>query len=116
MKSVYSAVRTGSLNKAVCASSLKGSILYVPCVIFALFVLINRCSVHYFSHKFTCLTNMANAVLLCTAGQVSGSSVAKTGRPANGADENPHSSECQLNSVTHSMISGVLKAAFVNTR
>jgi len=24
MKSVYSAVRTGSLNKAVCASSLKG--------------------------------------------------------------------------------------------
>jgi len=25
MKSVYSAVRTGSLNKAVCASSLKGS-------------------------------------------------------------------------------------------
>ena len=27
MKSVYSAVRTGSLNKAVCASSLKGLIL-----------------------------------------------------------------------------------------
>jgi len=26
MKSVYSAVRTGSLNKAVCASSLKGSL------------------------------------------------------------------------------------------
>jgi hypothetical protein len=25
MKSVYSAVRTGALNKAVCASSLKGS-------------------------------------------------------------------------------------------
>jgi len=25
MKSVYSAVRTGSLNKAVCASPLKGS-------------------------------------------------------------------------------------------
>jgi hypothetical protein len=25
MKSVYSAVRTGSLNKAICASSLKGS-------------------------------------------------------------------------------------------
>jgi len=24
MKSVYSSVRTGSLNKAVCASSLKG--------------------------------------------------------------------------------------------
>jgi len=24
MKSVYSAVRTGSLNKAVCASSVKG--------------------------------------------------------------------------------------------
>jgi len=24
MKSVYSAVRTGSLNKAVCASALKG--------------------------------------------------------------------------------------------
>jgi len=24
MKSIYSAVRTGSLNKAVCASSLKG--------------------------------------------------------------------------------------------
>jgi hypothetical protein len=24
MKSVYSAVRTGSLNKAICASSLKG--------------------------------------------------------------------------------------------
>jgi len=24
MKSVYNAVRTGSLNKAVCASSLKG--------------------------------------------------------------------------------------------
>jgi len=28
MKSVYSAVRTGSLNKAVCASSLKGYILW----------------------------------------------------------------------------------------
>jgi hypothetical protein len=27
MKSVYSAVRTGSLNKAVCASSSKGIIL-----------------------------------------------------------------------------------------
>jgi len=26
MKSVYSAVRTGSLNKAVCASSVKGQI------------------------------------------------------------------------------------------
>jgi len=25
MKSVYNAVRTGSLNKAVCASSLKGT-------------------------------------------------------------------------------------------
>jgi len=30
-KSVYSAVRTGALNKAVCASSLKGySAMYVP--------------------------------------------------------------------------------------
>jgi len=28
MKSVYCAVRTGSLNKAVCASSLKGLYLY----------------------------------------------------------------------------------------
>jgi len=28
MKSVYSAVRTGSLNKAVCASSLEGYYLY----------------------------------------------------------------------------------------
>jgi len=27
MKSVYSAVRTGSLNKAVCASSLKGYLI-----------------------------------------------------------------------------------------
>jgi len=28
MKSVYSAVRTGSLNKAICASSLKGSSIW----------------------------------------------------------------------------------------
>ena len=28
MKSVYSAVRTGSLNKAVCASSVKGKYLF----------------------------------------------------------------------------------------
>jgi hypothetical protein len=28
MKSVYSAVRTGSLNKAVCASSVKGSCVF----------------------------------------------------------------------------------------
>ena len=27
MKSVYSAVRTGSLNKAVCAAALKGLVL-----------------------------------------------------------------------------------------
>jgi hypothetical protein len=31
MKSVYSAVRTGSLNKAVCASSLNG-LIYVFCI------------------------------------------------------------------------------------
>ena len=30
MKSVYCAVRTGSLNKAVCASSLKGSFQFLP--------------------------------------------------------------------------------------
>jgi hypothetical protein len=30
MKSVYCAVRTGSLNKAVCASYLKGLMLTVP--------------------------------------------------------------------------------------
>jgi hypothetical protein len=30
MKSVYFAVRTGSLNKAVCASYLKGSINFKP--------------------------------------------------------------------------------------
>ena len=30
MKSVYSAVRTGSLNKAVCAPPLKVNILYSP--------------------------------------------------------------------------------------
>ena len=29
MKSVYSAVRTGALNKAVCASSLEGSLRYL---------------------------------------------------------------------------------------
>jgi hypothetical protein len=33
MKSVYSAVRTGALNKAVCASSLKGYIIMDFCVL-----------------------------------------------------------------------------------
>jgi hypothetical protein len=32
MKSVYSAVRTGSLNKAVCASSLRGYFTVTFCV------------------------------------------------------------------------------------
>jgi len=41
MKSVYSAVRTGSLNKAVCASSLKptGHVLYQQFYIQQLYVL-----------------------------------------------------------------------------
>lgn len=71
---------------------------------------------HYFSHKCTCLTNIANAFLLYTVGQVSENSTAKTGHLADGADECPNASEYQLNSVTHSMISGALKPAFVNTR
>jgi len=44
MKSVYSAVRTGSLNKAVCASSVKGLILkYLLCEIRTQGLPLKRC-------------------------------------------------------------------------
>jgi hypothetical protein len=39
MKSVYSAVRTGSLNKAVCASSVKGSMIMLDTVCVGLVVI-----------------------------------------------------------------------------
>jgi hypothetical protein len=45
MKSVYCAVRTGSLNKAVCASSLKG--YFSPDLQFALPAVAETLSGHY---------------------------------------------------------------------
>ena len=64
MKSVYSAVRTGSLNKAVCASSLKGSSTSLqsleerinPFDFFLIFI---------FFFQFAVLSNVTQYQLLC---------------------------------------------------
>ena len=47
---------------------------------------------------------------------MSENSTAKTRRPADGADERPNASVCQLNSVTSLAMIGVLKFAFMETR
>jgi len=47
MKSVYSAVRTESLNKAVCASSLKGK---MKCWLFLLTIQRQKTKVAQFKH------------------------------------------------------------------
>ena len=47
MKSVYSAVRTGSLNKAVCASVLKGNHLQIIILIVSVTRLLIRPMVKY---------------------------------------------------------------------
>jgi len=71
MKSVYSAVRTGSLNKAACASSLKptGHVIYQQFNIQQLYVLphtVFKCFVFIWGQTATCATYSINWLVFVT--------------------------------------------------